>query len=91
MSDTPTPLTRDEATSLEIPGEWDPVLGMYTPGGAWRWADPIHAGQSDSAKWRQWPDMDHRDGPYSLRVARDVIDRLYEAGYALVKLDPSDG
>lgn len=89
MSDY-TPIPEEEATSLEIPGEWDSVLRLYSPGGAWRWADPILAGADDSMKWDDWPDRDDREGPFELRVARDVIRRLYANGYALVKVESDD-
>lgn len=87
MPDT-TPLTEEEATSLEIPGEWDPVLEMYSPGGAWKWAEPIHAAASDSAKWSHWPDSSPRQGPFELRVAQSAIENLYANGYALVRVSP---
>jgi hypothetical protein len=59
MSETQTPIPVEEATSLDIPGEWDDILHVYT-GGAWTWADPIYAGASDSMKWRTWADFDNR-------------------------------
>jgi hypothetical protein len=83
------PIPEDEATSLEIPGEWDPILRLYSPGGAWQWADPILAGADDSAKWDTWPATDYREGPFELRVSQDVIRRLYASGYALVKVPAS--
>jgi hypothetical protein len=85
MSETPIPV--EEATSLVIPGEWHDVIQMYSPIGPWKWAAPILAIVSDSGKWSHWPDNSSRYGPYEFRVARSAIENLYEAGYALVKVD----
>lgn len=88
---TSDPIPVDQATSVDRPGTYNRRFGFYEPGGTWTWADPIQAGQSDSAKWSLWPDMDPEWGPFGLRVSQDVIARLYACGYALVKVLPEDG
>ena len=91
MTRVSEPIPVEDATSLVIPGEWNPTARTYLPGGTWKWADPILSGASDSIEWRQLPAWDPQHGHSENRITRSVITNLYRCGYALVKILPEDG
>jgi hypothetical protein len=84
------PIPVEDATSLVIPGTYNPRFQLWENGGPWEWADPILSGASDSAKWETFPSWDPQHGHQENRISRDVITQLYVCGYALVKVLPDE-
>jgi hypothetical protein len=70
-----------------IPVEDATAVG-HLPGGSLVCADPILAGSTNCSEWNSFPEWDPQLGHQANRISAAVIENLYRAGYALVKVLP---
>jgi hypothetical protein len=73
-----------------IPVEDATAVG-HLPGGSLVCADPILAGSTGCSEWKSFPEWDPQLGHQANRISAAVIENLYRAGYALVKVLPEPG